>query len=504
MKKDRSGFRKVFVVVLFIFLAFFARSIKADAGSIHINGSVEGVPGDSVVFYLHPYFSFFWQNSNATEYDVAVHDNKFALQATLQCPHSYVTAYLKNNGRYQTLFRLFLVVPGDSIDVTVKKDTLIFKGKGAAKFICQYKIQKVPEINFTKQELLSFKNNNTDLAFNRYRKKKSDSLLKLKLDIVDRFKPELQKRVYEQVRLNLISENLLNQYKSLSLDFKYDSSEAYTDRNDQIIFFHDLEDCRLPRDFDDKLLAESSSAPDYLLYKAMREIQFGDYLLKKHFTGSYDPLSLARIAGKGYGQPLKERLLAVSFGLFYRPQNESDIRKLDTAFAETQSAYFHNYLNNLKAAMNPHIKAYDFTLFTPEDKKITLDDFKGRVVVLDFWFRGCGYCAILEQRMKNIRRVFENDAAVVFISVNMDTNKEQFLKGIASGKYTGENEINLYTKGAAFDHPLAKHYNIIGCPELIIIDKQQRTFMSKPTRPTDEISDQEFIDLVLKAEMVSK
>jgi len=272
MKEDKSRFRKVFVVVLFIFPAFFARSIKADAGSIHINGSVEGVPGDSVVFYLHPYFSFFWQNSNATEYDVAVHDNKFALQAGVQCPHSYITAYLKNNGRYQTLFRLFLVVPGDSIDVTVKKDTLIFKGKGAAKFICQYKIQKVPEINFTKQELLSFKNNNTDLAFNRYRKKKSDSLLKLKLDIVDRFKPELQKRVYEQVRLNLISENLLNQYKSLSLDFKYDSSEASTVRNDKIIFFHDLEDCRLPRDFDDKLLAETRRGPDYLLYQAIREI----------------------------------------------------------------------------------------------------------------------------------------------------------------------------------------------------------------------------------------
>ena len=504
MKEDKSTFRKVFVVVLFIFAAFFAGDIKADAGSIHINGSIEGVPGDSVVFYLHPYFSFFWQNSNATEYDVTVNDNKFSLQASLQCPHSYITAYVKNGSQYYTLFRLFLVVPGDSINVTVKKDTLIFKGRGSAKFVCQYKIQKVPEINFTKKELLSFKNTGTDLAFNRYNKKKSDSLLKLKLDIVDRFKPALEKRVYEQVRLNLVSENLLNQYKSLSLDFNYDSSEAYTARNDKIIFFHELEECRLPGDLDDKLLAESSSAPDYLLYKAMREIQFRDYLLKKYFTRSYDPLSLARMAGRGYGQSLKERLLALSFDLFYRPQNESDIRKLDTALTETQSWYFHNYLNNLKAAMNPAIKAYDFTLFTSEDKKIALDDFKGRVVVLDFWFRGCGYCAILEQRMKNIRRVFENDSAVVFISVNLDTNKDQFLKGIASGKYTGENEINLYTKGAAFDHPLAKHYNIIGCPELIIIDKQQRTFISKPTRPSDEITDQKFIDLILKAEMVSK
>lgn len=491
---------KSFISMGLFLITIFLSYSRANAQPIRINGDLEGVAGDSVIFYLHPYFSYVWQNSNATEYDSPVEKNIFGFQSKLQCSHSYLSAYLKSKNNYRLLFKLFLVVPGDSTHVVVKKDTLLFTGRGDEKFVCQFKIQKVPEINFTKKELLSFKNYTTSFAFNMYNKKKSDSLLKLKLDVVEEFKPALQKDVYKQISLNLVAENLFNQYKSLSLDFRYHSSEALSARNDKIKFFKRLEKYALPKDFDDTLFAESSSASDYLLFKAIREVQFENYLLKKPLPLSYDALNLARRAARPHGQSLKEKLFALSFYLFYRPENEKDFRKLDMALSETKSFYFYNYLIELKKAMNPGLEAFDFTLYDTDDNKITLKNFKGKVVVLDFWFTGCTYCVWLEKRMKKIRDFFKQDTSVVFIGVNLDTKKSTFLNGLASRIYTGENEVDLYTGGSAFENPLVKHYQITGCPELVIIDKRQRTFVSKPARPVDETTDREFINLILNAE----
>jgi len=503
MKKDIRCFSYIKAFLNKIVLVLILLLLKCSgtiAQRVYLNARLEGTKGDSAIVYFYPYFSYFWQNSNATEYNAPVSNNKFSFESKLQCSHSYITCYLKNENSYRLICHLFLIVPGDSIQITIRKDTVLFAGRGAEKFVCQNEIQKVPEINFTRGELLSFKNNTTDLEFNRYNKKKSDSILKLKLDIVEKFKRALQKEVYKQVRLNLISENLLNQYKSLSLDFRYDSSESLSARSDKITFFKDLEECSLPKDLDDKLLAESSSASDYLLFQAIRKVQFENYLLKKPLPVSYDPLDLARRAAGAHGQTLKEKLFALSFNLFYRPENEKDIGKLNMALSETKSFYFHNYLMELKTAMNPGLQAFDFTLHDTDDHKITLKDFKGKVVILDFWFTGCTYCVWLEKRMKKIRDFFKQDTSVAFIGVNLDTKKSTFLNGLASRIYTGENEMNLYTGGSAFEHPLVKHYQITGCPELVIIDKRQRTFASKPARPVDETTDREFINLILKAE----
>lgn len=498
---SKMEFKRAFQVLAFLLIT----NCVAVGQPFSINGSLESVSGDTVELYIYSHYSYYWGEQNAEHYSIPVVNKTFCFQSLLKSRRGYISAYLKNKNKEEILFLLFLVSRDDSIHLVIRPDTMVFAGRGSQKFTCQYLINKVPGISFTKKELMAFPNTETNFDFNMYAKKRDDSLTGLKLSIIEGFKKKLPIEIFKLLQINVLTQTWFMLYNSLSLDFRYDPGEDSVARTDKIRYFNELEKYQLNENTGPTLLAESSSAPDYLMRKAVQKLKFDNYLKKKPAPKRFDPLELARVATKPFkGLLLRERLYAQCFYNFYRPQNKMDESKLETALRETTNDYFHNYLSDIKLAMDAGLKVEDYKLFNLNDEKVTIGDFKGKVVVIDFWFRGCGYCAILEQRMKSIRHVFQNDTAVVFVAVNLDINKAQFVKGVASGKYTGENEVNLYTGGSAFNHPLAKNYQIIGCPELVIIDKQQRTFISKPPRPVNELSDRHFINLILKAERLHK
>lgn len=498
MKYLKKSYRLLYLSVkVSLYAAIFLASNIVHAQNVHIDGKIENDLADSVLIRVYPYFSYYWQNNNSTKFEAECVNNKFDFESKLESCHSYISIYLKNKNSYTSLILLYLIVPGDSVHMLIRRDSILFSGKGSEKYTCQYRMQKVPDISFSTEDFLAFDNNTNSYAFNMYMMKKIDSLLKVKFSILKEYESRMPLQSYKQLKVNYVSENLFKQYNSL--DFHYDPTEDVLVRNDKIKFFNELQKQSLPGDADGTLIAESSYASEFLLCKAIRKLQFDSYVNRKQFEEKYSPFNLAMLACGKLNGLVKERLLAISYDLFYRPEEQKDTAELTLALNETKRGYFHRYLYSLKAAMNPGRKAYDFKLVDRDDNTVRLSDFRDKVIVLDFWFTGCGYCIKLEKRMKDIRNFFKDDSNVAFLSVCLDADKETFLKGVASGNYTGESEINLYTGGEAFDHPLAKYYNITGCPELVIIDKDHKTFISKPDRPIDEKSDRDFINLIEEA-----
>lgn len=127
----------------------------------------------------------------------------------------------------------------------------------------------------------------------------------------------------------------------------------------------------------------------------------------------------------------------------------------------------------------------DLLLFDFEDthgNDISLPDFKGKVVIVDFWYNGCLGCAKLS---KGLEKVIENlhGQEVIFLSVNVDKKRSKWIDGIKLGIYTSSHSLNVYTKGLGYDHPFLLHYKYRSFPQLMIIDQNGKLVTSNATRP---------------------
>lgn len=155
--------------------------------------------------------------------------------------------------------------------------------------------------------------------------------------------------------------------------------------------------------------------------------------------------------------------------------------------------------NLVTAQEKPGEKAFPFELKDPLGKVVKLEDFAGKLLVIDFWFTGCKGCIQVAKGLHDsVMPKFANDTSVVFVSVSIDVNFFQWKKSLKSGLYSSEKQVNLFTMGLGGAHPLFKHYRYNGCPQLLLIDKEGKLIENFPPKPlpgaTSAIND--FVSLI--------
>jgi peroxiredoxin len=108
--------------------------------------------------------------------------------------------------------------------------------------------------------------------------------------------------------------------------------------------------------------------------------------------------------------------------------------------------------------------APDFTLKNEKGENVSLKDFRGKVVLLDFWGTWCGWCV---RSMPHIQRVYEKlkDKGVVVIGISCQeragADPEKFMKG------KGFN-YGLLLKG----DDVAYKYGVTGFPTFYLINQE--------------------------------
>ena len=141
-----------------------------------------------------------------------------------------------------------------------------------------------------------------------------------------------------------------------------------------------------------------------------------------------------------------------------------------------------------------------FTLTDVQGKLIPLNKFRGKVVVLDFWFTGCTYCREIKPFFEKVEKTFKYNNGVMFISISIDRNMETWLnKGI--GNFSSSTALQLYTSGLGGDHPLIQYLNFNGYPALYVIN-QQGVIVSKRSENSQNLNTQEGIKMF--TELINK
>lgn len=129
---------------------------------------------------------------------------------------------------------------------------------------------------------------------------------------------------------------------------------------------------------------------------------------------------------------------------------------------------------------------YNFSLPDSVGKVHKLNDFIGKVIVIDFWYNGCGGCRLMVPALEKIENEMRGKE-VQFISIGID-KRDLWLEGI--GKYSSSGSLQLYTEGKSKEHPMMKYLNIYAYPRLIVVDKNGNI---AGTPPEPRLQNKEFV-----------
>jgi thiol-disulfide isomerase/thioredoxin len=180
---------------------------------------------------------------------------------------------------------------------------------------------------------------------------------------------------------------------------------------------------------------------------------------------------------QNYTGEVKEKLLVL---FFYRNRSYGTMDYLDKALDVVTKPEYRNILSRLEKTSSKGVLFFPFELEDSQGKIVALKDFKNKIIILDFWYTGCGNCIILNNAMKPVVEKFKNNPNVQFISVSVDKDKSKWLQSLSEGKYTHPESINLY---AGVDkmrrHPLVNAYNISAYPRLFVI-KNEKMYEATP------------------------
>jgi len=401
---------------------------------------------------------------------ISIDDNKSFVFAERSCP-------LDDNG--------------DSI--LFGAQSLKFSGKGAARYECKYQLdKKARELQFawdhetvqkSYPDLEELKSSEIkgDLTMFRNSQRKANKLIAKELKILAGYQNRIDAPFYDVIKADLLSSAMIIPLNPLPDALYSIGSEmkAHPDKAALAKIKEELKNSVLMSDQIGRLmpvgrLAHSAFYSQYLLKKIASEAYFYDWTIDVNTVtkGIYKRIMNIQ-------QPLlRERLLLTYFYKYGSKLNSIFRDSIEReAYAQGTSKEYKSLILNLIASHKTGNGVTDFSLPNDKDELVSLHDFKGKVVLVDFWYVGCAGCTQYYQEcLKKTEERFKENKEVVFITLCMDKKREKLLEGINSGLYTSPDVINLYCKALGINDPVFRQFNVITVPHPLLIDRKGNIF----------------------------
>ncbi len=165
-------------------------------------------------------------------------------------------------------------------------------------------------------------------------------------------------------------------------------------------------------------------------------------------------------------------MLLVGLATGFMGKNDDCFNHFSTLYLKDYALVNPNLSQQLQSTMD-RIKptligqpALDFKLTTPDGKEVSLSDYKGKVVMVDFWASWCKPCRKENPNVVRIYNRFKNEGFEI-LGVSLDQQKESWVNAIEMDKLTWTHVSDL----AGWGSSAAKLYGVTGIPYTLIVGK---------------------------------
>lgn len=131
--------------------------------------------------------------------------------------------------------------------------------------------------------------------------------------------------------------------------------------------------------------------------------------------------------------------------------------------------------------IGPGKTAPEFSGMTPDGKKISLSDLRGKVVYVDIWATWCGPCVGEFPDSKKVKSDFKDNDKIAFLYVSIDRDTLAWKKMATSSKVP--DGIHIIT-GTDSPNSIWNLYHVWGVPRYLLIDADGRMVATHAERPS--------------------
>ncbi len=118
--------------------------------------------------------------------------------------------------------------------------------------------------------------------------------------------------------------------------------------------------------------------------------------------------------------------------------------------------------------------------YSNESFSSILDQYKGKVVYLDFWASWCGPCKREMPYSLRLQEKFK-DQDVVFLYISLDRNAAPWRNEIEKLKITGQH----YRANSKVQQQLNQQFSVRSIPRYVLIDKKGKVVSDNANRPSN-------------------
>ena len=400
--------------------------------------------------------------------------SKLFVSFKLEGPHqeyNYLNS-LDNN------FTLYLMQAGDSLQMDVADDNINFSGRGEDRMNCQqaiYANQIFPRNSILPLHRQKERQNSSDYIKSLI--ELIEKNLQTKLAILDLYKNDLADSVFQIIKYNTIG----GAYSTICSQLWLNKGKAGFDftvfRQEYLKWLS-----HLPKD-DNELAAY---APLYIKYLFERERSRAAYTkYPDKIAPDFEFTDILQAITSRISNKQREALLtATAINLAEQKAGVQD--SAASIYKMLKDPSIKHLFERWQLKTGNNVPAYAFSLPDTSGRIHRLEDFKGKMILIDLWFNGCFGCKYMNKEMRKIIDHFKSKKTknIVFISLSVDKTRKAWINGLKTKEYSQPEQLKLSTYGTSwYESPFYKHYNFKGAPQLLLIDKKGNVISSGPPDP---------------------